>query len=399
MPAIERLPSNVLAKNCPKDFRAAGKYGDGGGLWLLKRSDGGAQWTFRYSIHGRQGEMGLGSARDISLAHARSEASKWRAVVKSGLNPKKERDRLAAEAAKERPTFEMVFSEAFEARKAELKNDGAAGRWDSPIRVHVLPKLGRVPIDEIDQNDLRSTLAPIWNEKPDAAKKALNRIAITIRHAAAMGLDVDLQASDKAKALLGAQRRKPKNVPSLPWPEVPAFYQSLTSETVAERALKLLILTAVRSVEVRFAHLSEISGDVWTVPSERMKSGKEHRVPLSSEALQVIEECQPFIRDGFLFPGVRRGVISDMTMNKLMQRRDMAERPHGFRSSFRTWCAEATGVPREVAEACLAHTTAGKVEAAYRRTDFLERRNVLMERWAGILIGKTSGTVAFRSVK
>ncbi len=197
-----------------------------------------------------------------------------------------------------------------------------------------------------------------------------------------MGLSVDIQAADKAKALLGAQRHKPRNVPSLPWQEVPGFYQSLSEDTAAERALRLLILTAVRSVEVRFANLSEIEGNVWTVPAERMKTGREHRVPLSKEAMLVIEASKPFERDGFLFPGMKRGVISDMTMNKLMQRRHMTERPHGFRSSFRTWCAEATDAPREVAEACLAHTTAGKVEAAYRRTDFLERRAVLMERWA-----------------
>ncbi len=379
MPALERLPANTI-RNLAK--LEPGKYGDGGGLWLLRRPDGGGQWSFRYTVHGRQGEMGLGSVNDLTLADARVEARKWRAVAKSGVNPKKERDRLNAEAAKERPTFEMVFNEAFEARKADLKGDGAAGRWDSPIRVHILPKLGRVPVDEIDQNDIRNTLTPIWNEKPDAAKKALNRVAIVIRHAAAMGLNVDIQATEKAKALLGAQKRKSKNVPSLPWLEVPGFYQSLSLDTAAERALRLLILTAVRSVEVRFARFDEIAGNTWTIPAERMKSGKEHRVPLSTEALNVIEACKPFQVDGFLFPGVRKGVISDMTMNALMRRREMTERPHGFRSSFRTWCAEATDTPREVAEACLAHTSAGKVEAAYRRTDFLERRAVLMERWA-----------------
>ncbi len=382
MPALERLPANIL-RNLSK--LKPGKYGDGGGLWLLRRSDGGGQWSFRYTVHGRQGEMGLGSVNDVTLADARVEARKWRAVAKSGINPKKERDRQNVEAAKERPTFEMVFNEAFEARKAELKGGGTAGRWDSPIRVHVLPKLGRVPVDEIDQNDIRSTLAGIWNEKPDAAKKALNRISIVMRHAAALGIAVDMQATDKAKALLGAQRHKTRNVPALHWQDVPEFFQSLSVDTAAERALRLLILTAVRSVEVRFANLAEIDGDVWTIPAERMKTGKEHRVPLSNEALLVVEASKPFERDGFLFPGMKKGVISDMTMNKLMQRREMIERPHGFRSSFRTWCSDATDIPREIAEACLAHTTAGKVEAAYRRTDFLEKRAVLMERWADVL--------------
>ncbi len=212
-----------------------------------------------------------------------------------------------------------------------------------------------------------------------------------------MGLPVDLQAVDKAKALLGAQRHTTVNVPALAWKDVPDFYQSLTNDTVAERALKLLILTAARSGEVRFANLDEIEGDVWTIPAKRMKSGVEHRVPLSSQAQATVRAAAEFSRDGFLFPGLRKGVISDMTMNKLMQRRGMTERPHGFRSSFRTWCAEATDVPREIAEACLAHTTAGKVEAAYRRTDFLERRAALMERWAHLLTAKADPIVAFRS--
>ncbi len=387
MPALERLPANTL-RNLAK--LEPGKYGDGGGLWLLRRPDGGGQWSFRYTVHGKQGEIGLGSVHDVTLAEARTEARRWRAVAKSGINPKKERDRQKSEAAKERPTLEMVFNEAFEARKGELKGGGTAGRWDSPVRVHVLPKLGRVPIDEIDQNDIRDILAPIWNEKPEAARKALNRVSIVIRHAAAMGLDVDIQATEKAKALLGAQKHKPQNVPSLAWQNVPAFYQSLSGETVAERALRLLILTAVRSVEVRFANLAEIDGDVWTIPAERMKTGKEHRVPLSKEALFVVEASRPFERDGFLFPGMKKGVISDMTMNKLMQRREMIERPHGFRSSFRTWCAEATDIPREIAEACLAHSTAGKVEAAYRRTDFLERLGALMSQWAQYISGSGS---------
>lgn len=396
MPALERLPANVLRNLASMK---SGKYGDGGGLWLLRRPDGGAQWSFRYTLYGRQREMGIGPAQDVTLAKARAEARRWRATVKDGDDPQDVRSTERSAKAQERPTFSMVMAETFEARKAQLKNDGKAGRWDSPLRVHVVPKLGQVPIEKIDQNEIRRTLAPIWHSKPEAARKAMNRIGLILKHGAAMGLPVDLQAVDKAKALLGAQRHTTVNVPALAWKDVPAFYQSLSNETVAERALKLLILTAARSGEIRFANLSEIDADVWTIPAERMKSGVEHRVPLSSQTQAVIKVAAEFSRDGFLFPGLRKGVISDMTMNKFMQRRDMNERPHGFRSSFRTWCAEATDIPREIAEACLAHSTAGKVEAAYRRTDFLERRSVLMERWAGILIGESSGSAALRSVK
>lgn len=390
MPAIERLPANVLRS---LSGMKPGKYGDGAGLWLFRRPDGGAQWVFRYTVHGRQNEMGLGSTVDVTLKQARDDARKWRAVARDGVNPKKARDAERAAKAKETPLFAEVMEAAFEARKAELKDDGRAGRWDSPLRVHILPKLGKMPIEDIDQRDIHRVLKPIWHSKPGAALKAINRIRIIFGHAAAMGLDVDMQAVTKAKALLGAQRHKATNIPAMDWREVPAFYEGLNGGTVAERALRLLILTGARSGEIRGCNISEIEGDTWIIPAERMKAGKEHRIPLSQEAQTVIAEALPFAVGGLLFPGRGGSAISDMTMTALMRRRGLAARPHGFRSSFRTWCAEATDTPREIAETCLAHSTAGKVEAAYRRTDFLERRRVLMERWASHIAGLGSAAV------
>ncbi|MDU8928213.1 site-specific integrase [Alisedimentitalea sp. MJ-SS2] len=166
------------------------------------------------------------------------------------------------------------------------------------------------------------------------------------------------------------------------WRDVPGFYASLDEGTVTHLALRLLILTATRSSEIRFCRLDEIEGDTWIVPGERMKAGKEHRIPLSLEAQAIVDQAKPFARDGFLFPSVRKGVISDATMARLMERRGLKARRHGFRSSFRTWCAEATDTPREVAETALAHVVGGAVERAYRRTDYLEQRRELMERWA-----------------
>lgn len=250
------------------------------------------------------------------------------------------------------------------------------------MRVHVLPAIGRQAIETLEQRKLEEVLAPNWHKKPEAARKALNRIRIVLRRGAALGLDVDLQAADKAKVPLGAQRREVRNIPAMGWRDVPAFYRSLDGGGSAELALRLLILTAARSGEIRLLHLDEIDGDVWTVPAKRMRAGKEHRVPLSAKALRVIGDARSFARDGFLFPGRGKGVISDMTMTAIFRRRGLEARPHGFRSSFRTWCAEATDAPREIAETCLAHQTAGKVEAAYRRTDYLEARRELMKNWA-----------------
>lgn len=341
--------------------------------------------------------MGLGRLSDVSLKEAREAAETWRAVVRQGKDPIKERERLKREAAKADHTLETVAEEAFEARKAELKGDGKAGRWFTPLQLHVLPKLGKVPVEDIDQQDIKNTLAPIWHDKADTARKAMNRLGIVLRHAAAMGLNVDMQATEKAKALLGKTRHVAKNIPAMPWREVPAFYDSLNEGTVTHLALRLLILTGLRSRPIRFCHLDQIEGDVWTVPAEYMKAlkgqARDFRVPLSKEALGIIELAKPFKREGFLFPSQRRGVISDATMSRLMERRGMEYRPHGFRSSFRTWCAEATDVSDQVAEVAMAHVTGSKVERVYRRTDYLDQRRTLMERWADHVTGGSGEVV------
>ena len=380
MASRDRLSASLVSSAKP------GKHCDGGGLWLYARKDGGSQWVLRVTVHGRRREMGLGGYPAVSLKQARVSAERWRSVVSTGQDPVKVREKEARERAKADNTLRRIAEEAFEARKAELKGDGKAGRWFSPLELHVLPKLGRVPIEEIDARDIRDTLGPLWHTKADTARKALNRLGLVLKHGAAMGLDVDLQATEKAKALLGRSRHKPQNVPALPWMDVPGFYASLDERTVTHLALRLLILTGVRSAPLRFLRLEQIDGEVWTIPGESMKGRKDatedFRVPLSGEALTVIEQAKAFERNGWLFPSIRKGVISDATMSRFMERRGMAARPHGFRSSLRTWLAEATDAPHEVAETVLAHQTGSSVVRSYRRTDFLEQRRALMERWA-----------------
>ena len=377
--------------------KAPGKYSDGGGLWFHKRNDGGAQWFLRYTIFGRRHEMGLGSFPDVTLKAARTEADIWRAVVRDGKDAIKERERQRREAESNMHILRDIALDAFESRKAELKGDAKAGRWLSPLELHVLPKLGKMPVSQIDQRDIRDILAPIWHTKASTAQKALDRLRICIRHAAALGLDVDMQATDKARALLGKQRHTVQNIPALHWHDVPSFYQSLDGGSVSERALRLLILTAVRSAPLRHLHLDQIDGDIWTIPAVAMKgrvgATSDFRVPLSQEAQRVIAEATPFARDGFLFPGVRKGVISDMTMSNFMKRRGMVERPHGFRSSFRDWVAEATNTPHDVAETALGHVVGGAVERSYLRTDFLDQRRALMERWGSKLQTSASSQV------
>ncbi len=183
-----------------------GKYGDGGGLYLHKRNATRGKWLFFFTIGGRRREMGLGTYPDVSLRTAREEAQKWRAVTTQSLDPIKQREKERHETLRNLKLLRDIAEDAYETRKAELKGDGKAGRWFSPLELHVLPRLGHLPIADIDQIDIRDTLHPIWHTKAATAKKALNRLGICMKHAAALGLDVDLQATDKARALLGKQR-------------------------------------------------------------------------------------------------------------------------------------------------------------------------------------------------
>ena len=209
MRALSRL-SAAKVKNCP-----AGKFADGGGLWLHKRRDGGAQWFLRVTIAGRRREIGLGPLSDVSLKEARAAAERWRKIAAEGRDPIHERERLKRETAAQRPTLATVAHEAFEARKAQLKGDGKAGRWFSPVELHLLPKLGHMPIEDLNQNDVRAALAPIWHEKAETAEKAISRLKVILKHAVAMGLSVDLQATDKARVLLGKSRAKTEHIPAL----------------------------------------------------------------------------------------------------------------------------------------------------------------------------------------
>lgn len=406
--------SAVMVRQAP-----AGKYGDGGGLWLFKSGKDTGSWVLRVSVHGRLRYMGLGSIADQSLKEAREAADKWRKVARAGHDPIKERERERRERERNLHLLRDVAADAFEAQKASLKGDGKAGRWFSPLELHILPKLGKVPVADIDQISIRDALVSIWREKAATAEKAIQRLHIVMRHAAALGYDVDLQATMKAKALLGAQGREVEHIPSMPWHDVPAFYASLSDGTVTHLALRLLILTGVRSAPLRFLHVDHIAGDVWTIPSILMKSRKgkasDFDVPLSAEALAVIEQARRHARDGFLFPAVGSGgrrrkdgsaaqkkaaVISDATMAKLMADRKLDARPHGFRSSLRVFLAEHAMAPRDHAEMILQHVVGSEVERSYQRSALLDIRRGYMDRWARwVTTGKAdaNNVVEFRA--
>ncbi len=364
-----------------------GKHFDGQGLMLVKSRKDAGKWLLRLVVDGKRREMGLGRWPDVSIAEARESAANARKKLRGGTDPVAERRKTVRK--KKRFSVADAVQSCFEARQAELKGDGKAGRWLSPLKTHVLPKIGTMAIEDIDQHELKRILEPIWHTMPDTARKAMNRINLTLKHAAALDLDVDLQAVMKTQALLGKRRHRVQHIPSLPYAEAPAFYQHLcTLNFPSAFALRYLMLTVARTSEVRLATDAEIEDDIWVIPAERTKTGNEHKVPLTQEVCRVIEQTKGNNTSPFLFSTDKGKPLSDMAMSGLMKREKMAARPHGFRSTFRTWAEECTEASFEVKELSLGHRLGNEVERAYQRSDLLARRRILLGSWANFLSTK-----------
>ena len=372
-----------------------GKHCDGAGLYIVKTSKERGKWVFRYKFAQRSREMGLGGFPSVGLQEARESAEKCRKLVREGVDPKQRRDEDKAALSPVAHTFGHLATEAFKVIKVELKADGQSGKWMSPVKVHVLPHWADRDVTTVTQHDVRDVLAPIWHTKPDAARKAFNRTKRIFEYAAAFGLDVNLNAFAQAKQLLGKQDHTPVSTPSMPWQEVPEFYQSLLQEnTQTALALRLLILTGLRPRNVRECQLAHINGDVWTIPGDMMKGRKgkveDFQVPLTAEALQVIEQAKAWEQNGNLFASkTGRTVLSDVALSKyLRETRGLPYKPHGFRATLRTWLEEQTEVAFEVREAVLAHKEANRTVRTYIRTDYLDDRRAVQEQWAAFCLGE-----------
>ncbi len=384
-----------------------GRHGDGGGLYLFVRSPEARFWLFRYVRKGRMREAGLGPAagRDaVSLADARTKAAEMRKLHKSGIDPLAQREadaaqRKAAEqqAAAEAVTFNSVSDFYISAHAAGWRNAKHQAQWRATLETYCAPVFGSLPVGQIETGHVMQALDPIWREKPETATRVRGRIEAVLDFATTRGWrsgDNPARWRGHLANLLPARAKvaRVEHHPALPWREMAGFMVELASredDSVAAMALRFTILTAARSGETLGARWSEVAmaEAVWTVPGERMKAGREHRVPLSDAALAVLREAEKLrtsAADGFVFPGQRTGkALSNMSMAMLlrrMKRDDLSV--HGFRSTFRDWCAEATAFDRETAEGALAHTVRDKVEAAYRRGDLFEKRRKLMEAWA-----------------
>ena len=389
---------------------APGMHAVGGvaGLYLCVSPSGSRSWIARVNVDGKRREMGLGSFPDVSLSIAREKARAARSDTTMGIDPVAHRKeaRSARQALKAtQKTFADCAKAYIEAHSDSWRNAKHRAQWPSTFETYVYPTMGTVMVGEVTQAHVMAVLLPIWKTKTQTATRLRGRIEQVLAWATAAGfrqgencarwtglLDQLLPAPGKVS--------KPKHHPAVRVDDMPAFIKALRQhDGLSPKALEFAVLTAARSGEVRGANWAEIDLEaaVWTVPPERMKAGKEHRVPLSAAAIKLLEAMPRIEGTELVFPAPRGGQLSDMALTALTRRmnfRDDAGRvcvPHGFRSSFRDWVFERTDYPRDLAEAALAHALENKVEAAYRRGDALERRRAMMQAWANYCEGVANG--------
>src|SRR6516162_10727897 len=359
-----------------------GMYHDGAGLYLQIRPHGAQSWIYRFRLNGRTRDMGLGSLADIGLVRARDKASATRALVDDGIDPiEHTRTQAIIPAAPKRhssPTFEEVAESYMADRLKRLRSEVHRHQWRQTLVDYAYPIIGQMPVNEIETNDVLAVLKPIWETKCETAARLRGRIERILARATVEGhrngANPATWRGHLQEALPPRSEVQPvKHFRAMDYQDVPAFMGELRQiDTVAAASLRFLILTAARTGEVIGARWNEVDWNerTWTVPAARAKSSRNHVVPLSTGAVAVLRGVEPLQGSGddFIFPGRKGAAQSCMTLLSLLQRRmKRAVTAHGFRSSFRDWCGDAAGVPRDLAEASLAHVIKDQVERAYRR--------------------------------
>ena len=382
-----------------KSLSRPGRHGDGGTLYLCVKPSGAKSWIQRIAIDGRRHDIGLGAFPVISLAKARERAFANRVAIADGRNP------LAEKIKAKLPTFREAAEKTIEANRPRWRNPKTDQNWTAALERHAFPILGNIRVDRIGREDVLRVLTPLWTSKPEQARKLRRRIRATLAWCQAHGHIEHNIAGEVIDGALPAQPAVREHLRALPYRDVAAALATVESSRAslpAKLCLCFTVLTAARSGETRGATWPEIDLEAreWRIPANRMKSAVEHRVPLSDAAMAVLQRVQPLRNNhsDLIFPSpARRGrPLSDMALTKVLRDSGLADRAtvHGFRSSFRDWCAE-TGTPRELAEAALAHVVAG-VEGAYFRSDLFERRRPLMADWARYLDGEGATVVQLR---
>lgn len=359
-----------------------GKYTDGHGLILKVDPSGAKRWIQRIVIRGKRTEIGLGSTSLVSLAEAREQAVENRKLARAGGDPLQAKRMLQALL-----TFEEAARKVHKIHEPTWRNKKHAAQFISTLETYTFPRIGKLKVSEVTTADVLAVLQPIWLDKQETARRVRQRIGTVMKWAVANGWRQDNPADAIAQAL-PKQTKSQVHRKALPYDQVPGFLETLKASNAGDLtklALELLILTASRSGEVRLADWSEFDLDnaIWTRPASRMKAKKEHRVPLSPRAVEVLADAKSLgSGEGLVFPGIKHGKpLSDMTLSKLVKELGYDVHVHGFRTSFKTWAQERTKTPRDVSEAALAHVVKDKAEAAYARSDLFEKRRNLMRRW------------------
>ena len=382
------------------DSLGPGRHGDGGGLYLLVKPSGTRSWIVRVVVKGQRNargarlrtDIGLGGADIITLNQARVSALECRRMANQGINPR-------LNAKREIPSFEEIAQQVHVERMPTWKSLKHGQQWINTLRTYAFPKIGRMQVDSIGQPEVLMCLSPIWTQKHVTAKRLAQRMKTVLDVAKSKGLRVGenpVSAIKDAK-VLPQVTAKPKHHPAMKWQEVPAFYTDLkTRNAMAAKALMFTCLTVSRTSEVLQMKWSELDFDagLWNCPSERMKGGEEHRVPLTGEMLAIVEPLKAMASD-YVFEGQKRHrPLSKMAMLMLLRRMKVeGVTVHGFRSTFRVWASEATNARYDVAEMSLSHKVGNNVERAYMRSDLLERRRLLMERWSQYVAGSSAEIV------
>ncbi|RVG50553.1 site-specific integrase [Sinorhizobium meliloti] len=386
---------NKLSAQSIEALSKPGLYADGLGLYLQISSFGTKSWLFRFMRDGKARKMGLGALHTVSLKLARQKAQACRLKLDAGIDPIEERaeekQSRKIEAAKA-ITFKEAAEKYITAHKPTWKNAKHAEQWPATLKAYVYPAIGDLPVSKIDVSLVLKVLEPIWTEKPETASRVRGRIESVLDWARARHFrsgDNPARWRGHLDKLLPARGKvaKVRHHPALPYKEIGGFMADLKKmEGISPRALEFTILTATRTGEAIGAKWSEIDFEhrMWTIPAERMKAGKEHRVPLSARAIEILKELVSDEGGEYVFIGDKKDKpLSNMALLMVLRRMERNDlTTHGFRSTFRDWAAETTAYPNELVEMALAHTVGDKVEAAYRRGDMLERRRRLMKDWS-----------------
>jgi integrase len=402
---MTRMLNRLTALKVTKAKRK-GLYSDGGGLYLRVADGGSKQWVFRYAASGRLRDHGLGALHTVSLAEAREAALQCRKLRHQGTDPiEHRRATLAAVKASEAKasTFIECAVAYMAAHERKWKNGKSLEQWQQSLKDYVYAAIGNLPVALIDTPQVMKALEPIWNTKPETAHRVRSRIEAILDYAKVRGYrtgDNPARWGGHLDHLLPsrAQVAPVEHFEALPYAEIGALMAKLRQRNdIAARPLEFMILTAARRSEVREAAWGEIdlATKTWTIPANRMKAGKEHRVPLSPRAVEILEAMgDPNRSSDLVFPG-RNGAMGANVVARLLQNLVGSKaKPHGLRSTFRDWAAEQTSFPREAIEMALAHQTISKVEAAYLRSDLFEKRRRLMDAWAEFCAKpQTSGKV------